>query len=260
MTDRLTAAILVIGDEILSGRTQDVNLRTLALFLGGLGIDLAEARMVPDREDEIARAVNALRSRYTYVFTTGGIGPTHDDITADAIGKAFGLPVRHDPQAMALLRGRYAPGDFNAMRQRMARMPEGATLIRNPVSVAPGFQIANVFVLAGVPKIMEAMLADVAPRLQQGVAVESRSVTFLVPEGRIAATLADIQGRHPAVSIGSYPFFSEPDADRTALGRFGGTNIVLRGRDRNAVAAAEQEVLALRDAQGLEAVRPAPTS
>src|SRR5882672_9105121 len=137
----ITAAVLVIGDEILSGRTQDVNVATIARFLAPFGIDLAEARFVPDVESEIVAAVNALRTRYSYVFTTGGIGPTHDDITADSIGAAFGLAVEHHPEAMALLSARYKPGEFNERRQRMARVPEGASLIKNPVSVAPGFQI-----------------------------------------------------------------------------------------------------------------------
>src|SRR3954469_5537707 len=136
------AAVLVIGDEILSGRTQDTNVGTIARFLAPFGIDLAEARFVPDLEPEIVAAVNALRARYTYVFTTGGIGPTHDDITADAIGAAFGVPVEHHEEAMALLAARYQPGEFNERRQRMARIPRGGTLINNPVSVAPGFQIA----------------------------------------------------------------------------------------------------------------------
>ncbi len=174
---RLTAAVLVIGDEILSGRTQDVNIATIARFLGPFGIDLCEARCVPDIEAEIVAAVNALRARYTYVFTTGGIGPTHDDITADAIGAAFALPVEHHPEAMALLAARYAPGEFNERRQRMARVPRGASLVKNPVSMAPGFQIENVFVLAGVPKIMQAMLEDVAPRLARGTPVTTLSIT-----------------------------------------------------------------------------------
>src|SRR6266581_4268470 len=145
----ITAAVLVIGDEILSGRTQDVNVATIAKFLAPLGIDLAEARFVRDVEAEIVAAVNTLRTRYSYIFTTGGIGPTHDDITADAIGAAFGLPLEHHPEAMALLGQRYAPGEFNERRQRMARVPRGASLIRNSISVAPGFQIENVFVMAG---------------------------------------------------------------------------------------------------------------
>lgn len=241
---RLTAAVLVIGDEILSGRTQDVNIAAIARFLGPFGIDLCEARCVPDIEAEIVGAVNALRARYTYVFTTGGIGPTHDDITADAIGAAFGLSVEHHPEAMALLAARYAPGEFNERRQRMARVPQGASLIKNSVSAAPGFQIENVFVLAGVPKIMQAMLEDVAPRLARGVPVTSMSITVRVPEGCIAAELALIQDRHPALSIGSYPFFT---ASRTLaeMRASVGTTLVVRGRDGTEVESAAAEIEAL---------------
>ena len=238
------AAVLVIGDEILSGRTQDTNVGTIARFLAPFGIDLAEARFVPDVEAEIVAAVNALRARYTYVFTTGGIGPTHDDITADSIGAAFGAAVEHHPEAMALLAARYKPGDFNERRQRMARVPFGGTLIKNPVSVAPGFQIGNVFVLAGVPKIMQAMLEDVAPRLTRGVPVISRSLTVNLAEGTIADGLAAIQAAHPSVSIGSYPFFSQGGVvsiSRTS----GGTTLVVRGRDEAEVGAAAGEISAL---------------
>ena len=163
----VTAAVLVIGDEILSGRTPDTNPNYIAKFLSALGIDLCEARVVPDIEAEIVAALNALRTRYNYVFTTGGIGPTHDDITADAVARAFGVGIDYNAEAMALLGARYKPGEFNEMRKRMARIPDGATLIKNSISTAPGFQIGNVFVMAGVPMIMRAMLEEsVAPRLQ----------------------------------------------------------------------------------------------
>jgi len=245
----VTAAVLVIGDEILSGRTEDANLAAMARFLVPLGIDLAEARFVPDVQAEIIAAVNALRARYTYVFTTGGIGPTHDDITADAIGAAFGLPVEHHPEAMALLSARYRPGEFNERRQRMARTPRGATLIKNSLSAAPGFQIGNVFVMAGVPKIMQAMLEDVRLRLTRGVPMLSRSVTVRIPEGRIAEGLATIQQAHPAVTIGSYPFFAEAGI-ATEKGGTAGTVLVIRGRNEAAVEAAEREVAALADSLG----------
>jgi molybdenum cofactor synthesis domain-containing protein len=244
-TNLITAAVLVIGDEILSGRTQDLNVGAIARFLVPLGIDLAEARHVRDVEAEIVAAVNALRTRYSYVFTTGGIGPTHDDITADAIGAAFGLAVEHHPEAMAMLGARYKPGDFNERRQRMARVPKGASLIKNPISVAPGFQIGNVFVLAGVPKIMAAMLEDVAPRLAKGVPVITRSVTVRLVEGRIAEGLAAVQKSHPTVGIGSYPFFAD-------AGGPAGTTLVIRGRDRFAVEAAAGEILALAQSFGVE--------
>jgi molybdenum cofactor synthesis domain-containing protein len=254
----ITAAALVIGDEILSGRTQDVNVATLARFLGGLGIDLGEVRIVPDAEAEIVTAVNALRARYTYVFTTGGIGPTHDDITADAIGKAFGVPVTHHPDAMALLAARYKPGEFNESRRRMARMPEGALLVKNPVSVAPGFQIGNVFVMAGVPRIMQAMLEDIAPRLERGVPVIRRSFRVFLPEGRIAEGLAAIQKRHSGTTIGSYPFFAQTDGPQ-AQNHPAGTNLEIRGRDSHDVVAAAEEIVSLIRTLGVEAEDTPPT-
>jgi molybdenum cofactor synthesis domain-containing protein len=228
-----TAAVLLIGDEILSGRTQDANLAYIATFLGPYGIDVMEARVVHDVEEDIAAALNALRQRFTYVFTTGGIGPTHDDITADAVGRAFGVPVDYDADALALLAARYRPGEFNEMRRRMARIPKGATLIRNSVSTAPGFQIENVFVLAGVPMIMRAMLEDVGPRLTRGRVVVSRTISARVGEGRIAARLAQIQREHPTVAIGSYPFFAESGS---------GVNLVVRGRADEAVETATRAI------------------
>src|SRR5580692_1726405 len=173
----VTAGLLVIGDEILSGRTKDKNIGYIAEYLTMIGIDLSEVRVVPDLEEEIVAALNALRGRYTYVFTTGGIGPTHDDITTDAVGRAFGAKIDYHPEALALLAPRYKPGEFNEMRRRMARIPDGATLIRNSVSTAPGFQIANVFVMAGVPMIMRAMMEDVAPRLARGTVVVTATIT-----------------------------------------------------------------------------------
>lgn len=219
-----TAAVLLIGDEILSGRTKDKNLGFLADYLTALGIDLKEARIVADVEAEIVTAVNALRSRYTYVFTTGGIGPTHDDITADAMAMAFGVPIGHDPRAVEILMAYFKANgrEPNEARMRMARIPEGATLIANPVSAAPGFQIGNVFVMAGVPKIMNAMMDDVAPRLSPGVPMQTRSIEFLGGEGDAARPLGEIQKQFPSVVIGSYPF-------QTPEGF--GTNLVLRSRD-----------------------------
>ena len=219
-----TAAVLLIGDEILSGRTKDKNLGFLADYLTALGIDLKEARVVSDVEDDIVAAVNALRHRYTYVFTTGGIGPTHDDITADAMARAFGVAIDHDPQAVEMLLSyfREIGREPNEARLRMARIPKGATLIDNPVSIAPGFQIGNVFVMAGVPRIMNAMMDDAATRLAKGVVMQSRSVEFQGGEGDVAKPLSEIQKAFPGVVIGSYPFQS---ADGYA------TNLVLRSRD-----------------------------
>ncbi|MDE2474131.1 MAG: competence/damage-inducible protein A [Alphaproteobacteria bacterium] len=244
-----TAAVLVIGDEILSGRTQDVNLATIARFLNPLGIDLLEARVVPDIESEIVAAINALRGRYTYVFTTGGIGPTHDDITTDAIASAFGVAVEYDEIAMTILAARYAPGEFNERRRRMARIPHGASLIRNAVSAAPGFQIENVFVMAGVPRIMEAMLDDIRPRLEPGVPVISRSLRTNLPEGRIAASLESVQKAHPELRIGSYPFFAAP-----ASGGGSGTVLVVRGRNKMDVDLAAEEIIGIAAALGDTAV------
>jgi molybdenum cofactor synthesis domain-containing protein len=226
-----TAAVLLIGDEVLSGRTKDKNLGYIADYLNGLGIDLMEARVVADIEADIAAAVNALRLRYTYVFTTGGIGPTHDDITADSVARAFGVEIGHDPKAVEILLTYFKEigREPNEARMRMARIPNGAVLIENPVSMAPGFQIDNVFVMAGVPRIMQAMLDEIAPRLAKGVPMQSRTVEFLGGEGDIAKPLGDIQDRFPAVVIGSYPF-QAPDGFAT--------NLVLRSRDPEALDAA----------------------
>jgi len=238
--------MIVIGDEILSGRTQDANLNYLARFLGALGIDLMEARTVRDAEAEIVAAVNALRSRYEYVFTTGGIGPTHDDITADAVAKAFNVSIDYDEEALTLMAPRYKPGDFNEMRRRMARVPAGAKLVKNSVSAAPGFQIANVFVMAGVPMIMRAMLEDIAPRLRRGAPVHTCTITAQIAEGRIAATLSEIQTAHPTVAIGSYPFFRETGP---------GVQLVVRGRDLGQVAAAVDSIEKALKPDGIELIR-----
>ncbi|HEV7352040.1 MAG TPA: molybdopterin-binding protein [Brevundimonas sp.] len=226
-----TAAVLIIGDEILSGRTADTNLNTIARFLAALGIDLLEARTVGDRPGQIIAALNALRAAHDYVFTTGGIGPTHDDMTADAVAEAFGVALPEHPDALALLARRY--GDqFNAARRRMARIPEGGVLIANPVTDAPGFQLDNVFVMAGVPKIMQAMLEDVAPRLRTGAVVHARSLKVSgVGEGDVAAPLAAVAAAHPDLSLGSYPF------GHGTVGEIG-TSLVVRGRDAAAVDAA----------------------
>jgi len=231
-----TAAVLIIGDEILSGRTKDTNLNTIARFLAALGIDLMEARTVGDRQVQIVEALSALRGAYDYVFTTGGIGPTHDDITADAVGAAFGVPVREHPEALAILERRYGPGEFNAARRRMARIPEGGSLIANPVTDAPGFQIGNVFVMAGVPKIMEAMLQDVAPRLRAGAAVHVRTIRVEgVGESAIAEVLRAAAEARPDLSFGSYPFGFGGDGSV-------GTQLVIRGRDAVKVDAAEHDL------------------
>lgn len=249
MTDASpTAAVLIIGDEVLSGRTQDTNLNTIARFLTALGIDLMEARTVGDRTEQIVENLNALRSGHDYVFTTGGIGPTHDDITADAVAKAFGVALPEHPDAVAILEKRYGPGEFNAARRRMARIPEGGTLIANPVTDAPGFQIGNVFVMAGVPKIMTAMLEDVAPRLKTGAVVLSRTVRVSgVGEGAVADILTAASKAEREVSFGSYPF------GHGSVGEIG-INLVVRGRDEAKVEAAVAGLVADLTAAGIRAV------
>ncbi|MBE7249506.1 MAG: competence/damage-inducible protein A, partial [Actinomycetospora chiangmaiensis] len=206
-------------------------------FCTGAGIDLREVRVVPDEEAEIVAAVNALRTRYTYLFTTGGIGPTHDDITADSVARAFGVPIGEDPRAIALLLERIKPEDLNEARRRMARIPQGAELVENSVSKAPGFWIGNVIVMAGVPAIMQAMLAFVAPRLQAGARVVSETLDAAgLPEGAYAAGLAAVAREHGTVSIGSYPSLRD--------GAFH-NQVVVRGKDGAAVAAASAAVGAL---------------
>jgi molybdenum cofactor synthesis domain-containing protein len=247
MSSNPTAAVLVIGDEILSGRTQDTNTNYIAKFLGLLGIDLKEARVVPDVEDEIVAALNALRARYTYVFTTGGIGPTHDDITADAVAKAFGVGIDYHPEALAMLAARFTnPADFNDMRKRMARIPFTAELVRNSASVAPGIHIGNVFVMAGVPMIMRAMLEDIEPKLQRGALVHAETVQAKIGEGKIAAGLQTIQKNFPDLAIGSYPYYREDGF---------GVQLVARGRDASEVEAAAKAIESLIREQGAEPQR-----
>ncbi|HYC75442.1 competence/damage-inducible protein A [Brevundimonas sp.] len=241
-----TAAVLIIGDEVLSGRTQDTNLNTIARFLAALGIDLLEARTVGDRKAQIVEALNALRTAHDYVFTTGGIGPTHDDITADAVATAFGVALPEHPEALAILERRYG-AELNAPRRRMARIPAGGSLIANPVTDAPGFQIGNVFVMAGVPKIMTAMLEDVAPRLRTGAVVHSRTVRVTgVGEGSVADILTAAALANRDLSFGSYPF---------GAGTVGeiGTNLVVRGRDEGAVEAATAALLETLETAGIVA-------
>jgi len=232
----VTAAVLVIGNEVLSGRTQDLNLNYLAKRLTAAGIRLMEARVIGDDARAIVAALDALRATHTYVFTTGGIGPTHDDITAAAVAEAFGVKLKRDPRAVALLERHYAPGDLNEARLKMADIPEGAELIANPVSRAPGFRIGNVYVLAGVPRIMQAMLDGVLPELRGGPPMVARAVTCRLPEGVIAAELGLLQARHPGVEIGSYPFMR--------IGQFGVT-LVIRGTDAAACERAAEELKAM---------------
>lgn len=233
----ITAAVLVIGDEILSGRTKDQNIGFIAEYLTKIGIELREVRVVPDIEEEIVAGVQALSARYTYLFTTGGIGPTHDDITADCVAKAMGVSIDVDERAVELLLTRMKRSDLNEMRLRMCRIPKGAELILNPISAAPGFKIGNVMVMAGVPRIMQAMLDNVAQTLETGVKIQSVSLDAPLPEGVYAAGLMAIAAQYADLSIGSYPSFG------TAGGR--NNQIVLRGKDEALLAKAADDVCAL---------------
>ncbi|HRK17881.1 MAG TPA: molybdopterin-binding protein [Hyphomicrobiaceae bacterium] len=231
-TETITAAILVIGDEILSGRTKDKNIGYIADHLTAIGIDLREVRIVPDVEAEIVAALNAVRARYTYVFTTGGIGPTHDDITADCVAKAFGVGIDVDPRALAIMKPYYEMRglELTPARLRMARLPEGSELVENKVSIAPGFKIGNVIVMAGVPNIMQVMLDAVTPSLRTGRKMLSETIELNRPEGEIADMFGAHQKEYPDVSMGSYPFNKE--------NRIFGTNLVLRSTDPDRLAIA----------------------
>ncbi len=234
----VTAAMLAIGDELLSGRTKDKNIGHLADMLTISGIDLKEVRIVADEEDAIVEALNALRGKHDYVFTSGGIGPTHDDITADAVSKAFGVPCEHDADAMALLAEMYKRREmeFTEARQRMARMPRGAAHIANPVSTAPGFIIGNVYVMAGVPQVFQAMVDNVLPTLKVGTPVVSLAIACPYGEGEIGTPLTAIQKAHPETSIGSYPRY---------VGQKFSTEIVVRGRSQAVIEAAGADVRAM---------------
>ena len=237
----VTAAVLIIGNEILSGRTQDVNLNHIATTIGGWGIQVREARVVADVAAEIVNAVNELRRRYDYVFTTGGIGPTHDDITADCIAEAFGVGMMVNAEIAERISKRPAPPDVMAARMRMARIPEGATLIDNLTGGPQGFRIENVFVMAGIPAVMHAMLGSLEGKLERGPVVRAYSVTAHLGESQIAGPLRDIQARFPDVDLGSYPFFRK---DRY------GTTLVLRGIEEARLEAMLEDVTAAIVAAG----------
>lgn len=239
--ERITAAVLVIGDEILSGRTKDKNIGYIAEYLTGIGIDLKEVRVVSDDEAAIVDAVNALRHAYTYVFTTGGIGPTHDDITADSVAKAFGVPIDVDDRAVALLRQRHTPDRLTETRLRMARIPQGAELVQNSVSAAPGFMLENVIVMAGVPRIMQVMLDDAAKRLRKGRRMLTRTIRVERPEGDVAPGLRRLAEAFPGVQMGSYPFFEQQKL---------GTQLVLRCADAETLEAARMGLWAMLEEEG----------
>jgi molybdenum cofactor synthesis domain-containing protein len=230
MSEIVTAGILVIGDEILSGRTKDKNIGFIAEYLTNIGIDLKEVRVVADDEADIIAALNALRHRYNYVFTTGGIGPTHDDITADSVAKAFGVGIDHHPEVVARFRERWSGQDLNEARLRMARIPDGAELIQSATILAPGFKIDNVIVMAGVPSIMQAMMDIVSPKLKSGARMLSDTVRANAREGDIGGPLRIIAEAHPDTIIGSYPFTDEEQKPNT--------NLVVRSRDPDKLTAA----------------------
>ena len=247
-----TACLLVIGNEVLSGRTQDANIKFIATGLGAIGIPLREVRVIPDVAETIIGTVNEARARFDHVFTTGGIGPTHDDITSECIAAAFGVPWEPHPEAWAKLDAHYQPGEFNAPRQRMATMPRGATLIENKVSVAPGFTIGNVHVMAGVPRIMQAMFEALTPTLSGGPPIVSRAVHAIgLLEGRIAEDLRAVQERHPGVDVGSYPFYRVTGS---------GVALVAKGPDEAEAEAAIAEARALIAKLGLAPIAGEPAS
>jgi len=248
----VTACLLIIGNEILSGRTQDKNLAFIGQALNELGIRLMEVRVIPDVEATVVATLDEVRRRFDYVFTTGGIGPTHDDITADCVAKAFGLPLIVNPEARAILEAHYPPGQLTEARLRMARTPEGATLIENPVSRAPGFQVENVFVMAGIPNIMQAMFASLKHRLVGGQPLRSRTLAVEMGESFVADGLARLQALYPEVEIGSYPF--------TRDGVFG-TRLVLRATEEPVLDAAAADLDTLIAALGAKSAwetGPAP--
>jgi molybdenum cofactor synthesis domain-containing protein len=250
MTANPTACLLVIGNEVLSGRTQDANIKFLATRLGEIGIPLREVRVIPDVAETIIATVNAVRPAFDHVFTTGGIGPTHDDITSECVAAAFGVKWEPHPEAWARMERHYKPGEFNPARQRMATMPRGASLIDNAISIAPGFTIGNVHVMAGVPRIMQAMFDSLAPSLAGGPPIAARAVHALgLAEGRIAEGLSAVQARYPGLDLGSYPFYR-------ASGN--GVALVAKGPDPAAAEAAIAEVTALIETLGYTPIQGEP--
>lgn len=243
-----TAAMVVIGDEVLSGRTREGNAWRLSVMLTEIGVSLREVRIVADDREAIAEAVNQLRAHVDHVFTSGGIGPTHDDITADSIAAAFGVSIDVRADARAILEAHYRPGELNDARLRMARIPDGATLIRNPVSQAPGFTLGNVHVMAGVPVVFEAMMEELRPTLKGGAPLLSWSFQVAAPEGEMAAPLGEIARRHPEVSLGSYPFFRAGP----------GCTLVARAQDRATLLAAATDLRAMLETLGVADVTETP--
>ncbi len=241
--ESVTAALLIIGNEILSGRTQDANLQYIAKGLGDIGVRLREVRVIPDVDETIVETLNTCRAAFDYVFTTGGIGPTHDDITSAAVARAFGREIERNAQAVAIMEAQYEHGQLNEARLKMAEMPVGSELVLNPISGAPGFRVENVYVMAGVPGIMRAMFDEIKNELRGGPPMLSRAVVTDLPEGAIAEGLGALQDRFPDIDIGSYPFYRRR--------RFG-VSVVLRGIDEEMLARATVDTLALVESLGGE--------
>jgi molybdenum cofactor synthesis domain-containing protein len=231
---KVNAAILIIGNEILSGRTQDTNTSTLATWLNSIGVKVAEVRVIPDVEKKIVDTLNLLRKENDYVFTTGGIGPTHDDITAQSVSKAFGLKYQIHKEAFKILESYYKPGEFNEGRQKMVWMPENAKLILNPTSGAPGFNVKNVFCLPGVPSILKSMLGGLKNRIVGGKPILSHTISLRTVESEIASSLTKVQDKNKEVEIGSYPFFH--------AGKLG-VSIVLRSEDQSKIDLCNSQIL-----------------
>ena len=242
---KFNAAILIIGNEILSGRTQDTNTSTLATWLNSLGVKVEEVRVIPDVEEIIVRSVNLLRKNYSYVFTSGGIGPTHDDITSESISKAFKLPYEKHKEGYKILESYYKPGEFNDGRQKMIWMPRGANLILNPTSGAPGFYIENVFVLPGVPSILKSMLGGIKNKIVGGNPIISNTISLRTFESHIAESLTSVQNKYENVEIGSYPFFQ--------AGKLG-VSIVIRSDDQNLINRCSSDVMKFVNEKKIEVV------
>ena len=242
---KFNAAILIIGNEILSGRTQDTNTSTLATWLNSLGVKVGEVRVIPDIEEKIISSVNLLRKNYNYVFTSGGIGPTHDDITSESISKAFNLPYEKHQEGYKILEAYYKPGEFNDGRQKMIWMPRGAQLIHNPTSGAPGFNIQNVFVLPGVPSILKSMLGGIKNKIIGGNPIISHTISLRTFESHIADSLTEVQNKYQDVEIGSYPFFQ--------AGKLG-VSIVVRSDDQELINKCSSDIMNFVNDKKIEVV------
>jgi len=242
---KVNAAILIIGNEILSGRTQDTNTSTLANWLNSIGVKVEEVRVIPDLEEKIIETLNTLRSKYDYVFTTGGIGPTHDDITAQSVSKTFGLKYEIHKEAFKILEAYYKPGEFNDGRQKMAWMPENANLILNPTSGAPGFSVENVFSLPGVPSILKSMLGGLKNSIVGGDPIKSLTISLKTVESEIAESLTEVQNQNKDVEIGSYPFFH--------AGKLG-VSIVIRSEDQSKIDNCNSQILKFVNEKKIEVV------